>query len=205
MLVGVDFDNTIVSYDQVFHREALAAGLIDAELPQTKLAVRQQIWDRYGDIVWQRLQGQIYGPKMSAAQMIDGALDFFRTCYELQIPTQIISHKTEYGHFDDSRTSLRQVALQWLEAQGFFAAGTGLQPELVSFENTRSEKIARINASGCSHFIDDLPEVLLDRQLSEQIRPILFAPAEKQAAASLFCCCSWEQVSALICAEAGYE
>ena len=32
MILGVDFDNTIVAYDSLFHRVALERGLIPADL-----------------------------------------------------------------------------------------------------------------------------------------------------------------------------
>ena len=32
----------------------------------------------------------------------------------------IVSHKTEYGHFDANQVKLRQAAHSWMTAQGFF-------------------------------------------------------------------------------------
>src|SRR5262245_43078397 len=43
MLIGVDFDNTIVSYDALFHRIATERDLIPADLPVNKTAVRDHL------------------------------------------------------------------------------------------------------------------------------------------------------------------
>ena len=42
-VLGVDFDNTIVSYDCLFHRVAAERGLIPASLVATKGAVRDYL------------------------------------------------------------------------------------------------------------------------------------------------------------------
>ena len=43
MIVGVDFDNTIVAYDALFHRVASERGLIPATVAATKIAVRDAL------------------------------------------------------------------------------------------------------------------------------------------------------------------
>ena len=40
MRIGLDFDNTIVTYDSLFHKVATEQGLVPASLPVSKLAVR---------------------------------------------------------------------------------------------------------------------------------------------------------------------
>lgn len=197
MLIGVDFDNTIVSYDVLFHREARLCGLIDSELPRLKSSVRQQIWERHGDLAWQRVQGQVYGPRMTQADPIPGALEFFKLCHSRGFPTCIVSHKTEFGHFDETLTPLRDVALLWLEEQGFFQQeSTGLSRDRVWFEPTREQKIERINALGCSHFIDDLPEVLLYPGLNPETERIWFCGAQEPCQ-GLLCCSDWSRIAAL--------
>ena len=37
MLIGVDFDNTIVCYDGLFHRVAVEQGLIPQKFPRVKV------------------------------------------------------------------------------------------------------------------------------------------------------------------------
>ena len=62
MRIGIDFDNTIITYDEVFRAAAQARGLIEKDFGGSKQAVRDAI--RLlpdGELAWQRLQGQVYG------------------------------------------------------------------------------------------------------------------------------------------------
>ena len=56
MLIGLDFDNTIVCYDRLFHRLAVERELIPPALTLSKQAVRDFL-DRVGGTVWTELQG----------------------------------------------------------------------------------------------------------------------------------------------------
>lgn len=198
MLIGVDFDNTIACYDLLFHRRALAAGLIEADLPKTKASVRRQVRERHGDLAWQRLQGEVYGPRMQEARLIPGVLEFFRRCRREGIEVRIVSHKTPFGHFDATRTSLPGAALRWMERNRFFETEqTGLTPHMVHFEPTRAEKIARIERLGCTHFIDDLPEVLLDADFPPQVGKILFSAEAVPDTPQLTHCPDWQAIAAL--------
>ena len=40
MVIGVDFDNTLICYDQIFHRLAVEEGLISRNVPAQKKAIR---------------------------------------------------------------------------------------------------------------------------------------------------------------------
>ena len=73
MLVGVDFDNTIVSYDALLHRLAVKRGLVSADLPRQ--AQRQG-----GGLPedWALLQGVAYGERIGEATAFPGAVEFFR-------------------------------------------------------------------------------------------------------------------------------
>lgn len=162
--IGIDFDNTIAGYDHVFAEAAVELGLGLAPAGAGKAGVRdalRRLPD--GESRWMRLQGQVYGRFMERARLIDGVGDFLRRCRSQGMPVAIVSHKTQYGHFDEARVDLRDAARRWMTAQGFFDPdGFGLDPTQVFFEPTRASKIARIAALGCTVFIDDLPEVLDD-------------------------------------------
>src|SRR5262249_22819241 len=60
MLIGVDFDNTIVCYDELFHRVAVEQGLIPSTVPATKGEVRRDLEGRGLGDVWTELQGYVY-------------------------------------------------------------------------------------------------------------------------------------------------
>ena len=50
--IGVDFDNTIVCYDQVFHQVALEQGLIPPTLPVSKGGVRDHLRSVNNEDAW---------------------------------------------------------------------------------------------------------------------------------------------------------
>jgi hypothetical protein len=184
--IGIDFDNTIVGYDVVMCRIASERGLIDGNGERTKRAVRDQIRQLPdGEIEWQKLQALAYGPLMSEARLLEGADEFIRRCRYAGIAVFIVSHKTAYAKYDDTRTDLRAAAMQWMTAHRFFdPGGIGLSCRAVYFESTRADKIARIEQVGCSHFIDDLEEVFLEPSFPRGVEKILYAPDASTVSAS---------------------
>jgi hypothetical protein len=194
--IGIDFDNTIISYDDVFCNIAKQFGLIDTAFSGRKQSVRDAI--RLlpdGELAWQRLQGQVYGKGIVQARMIAGVDAFLRRCRTEECPVVVVSHKTEYGHFDPDRINLRKAALNWMTAQGLFEAEYGMPLENVYFESTRQQKLGRINALGLTHFIDDLEEVLTDPHFPPNVMRILFAHAdERPGMASYIRCSTWHEI-----------
>jgi hypothetical protein len=176
--IGIDFDNTIVSYDALMRRVAVDRGLIDEAEGRTKRDVRDRIRQLPdGDVEWQKLQALVYGPLMRDAQPITGVEEFIRRCRHAGIPVFIVSHKTEYAGYDETRTNLRTAALEWMTMHHFFEPdGLDLGRDNVYFESTRTDKIDRIRRIGCSHFIDDLEEVFLEPSFPADVQKILYAP-----------------------------
>jgi hypothetical protein len=205
--IGIDFDNTLIDYDGVFVSEARERGLIGLDIAGTKRAVRDAI--RLlpdGELTWQRLQGYVYGAGIGGAVPFAGAGDFLRCCAGRGIAVYIVSHKTRYGHFDPARIDLREAARRWLIAQGMMIPGM-LAPEggvipadHVFFEDDRAQKLARIAALGCTHFIDDLEEVFADPGFPPGVRRILFAATG--AACCEAHCIDWPQISAALFGDA---
>lgn len=196
--IGVDFDNTIAGYDQAFARAAREAGLGDDELVGSKKTIRDAIRRLpEGEIEWQRLQGQVYGRLMPQAVLVDGVGEFLSRCRRRRVPVNVISHKTEYGHHDPSRVNLRDAARQWMADQGFFARnGFAIPPENVFFEDTRQDKIARIAALGCSHFIDDLEEVFQESSFPPNVARYLLAVGTQRLPQGPFTACrTWTEIA----------
>jgi hypothetical protein len=194
--IGIDFDNTIIAYDQVFCAAAKLGGLINADFIGGKQAVRDSI--RLlpdGELTWQRLQGQVYGRGISGATLIPGVDAFLRRCRVEECSVSIISHKTEFGHYDPDRVNLRDAARNWMVANGLVESEFGIPPSSIFFEGTRSEKLARIASLACTHFIDDLEEVLLDPEFPPNVERILFAEREgSNSAAPYIVCSSWRDI-----------
>jgi hypothetical protein len=107
----------------------------------------------------------------------------------------IISHKTEYGHYDPDRLNLRQAARDWMAACRLLDGEYGISATSVFFESTRAEKLARIGALSCTHFIDDLEEVLSDPGFPPKTTRILFSGQEEaRLDAPYVVCASWSEI-----------
>jgi hypothetical protein len=194
--IGLDFDNTIIRYDDVFVTAAVERGLVPHDFRGTKQAVRDAI--RLlpdGEIDWQKLQGHVYGKAIGGASAFDGLDSFLRRARETGAPVAIVSHKTEFGHFDPDRVNLRDAAMTWMEARGFFAAdGFALARTDVHFAATRAEKLARISMLRCDVFVDDLEEVLTDPEFPEAVERILLSEHAEQNGAPYRVCRSWRSI-----------
>jgi hypothetical protein len=176
LCIGIDLDNTIVSYDGLFYQLASDEGLVPVGFPRHKDAIRDEIRRRpEGNATWTRLQALAYGPYMNSATAFPGAIRFFERCHQSGYRVQIVSHKTETAWLDGSQVYLREAALRWLESHGFLST-LGLSKENVFFETTRQEKVSRISTLGCTHFIDDLPEVFAENHFPSQTQRLLFSP-----------------------------
>ena len=177
-IIGVDFDNTLISYDDVIYHVALEKGLISSGTRKNKKDVRDRIRQLPdGETQWQRLQAIVYGPRIGEGRLIDGVEIFFEHCKHHQVRVYIVSHKTEYANFDETRTNLRMAALTWMTKNRFFETdGLGLSQEAVYFESTRPEKIERIKYLQCTHFIDDLEEIFLEDSFPTNVEKVLYTP-----------------------------
>lgn len=181
MLIGVDFDNTIVRYDALFHALAVERALTPPDLPVSKGAVRDYLRRVDQEDAWTELQGIAYGQRMREAQPFPGVEAFFARCRALQVPVCIVSHRTRQPYLGEPY-DLHQSARDWLEVWGFHQLDRiGLPRERVFFELTKEEKAARIAALGCTHFVDDLPEFLDLPAFPAGIEKFLFDPTSQHS------------------------
>jgi hypothetical protein len=183
-VIGVDFDNTLVSYDSLMHRIAAEQGLINSSVPTNKRHIRDAIRELPdGELLWQKVQALAYGPRINESRLMEGVQSFFQDCRRHEIPVYIVSHKTKFASADPGGTNLREAALGWMERNGFFDPDVlGVAREDVYFEATRKQKIMRIVSVGCTHFIDDLAETFLEDGFSAEIKKLLFDPHGHQSA-----------------------
>jgi len=176
MVIGIDFDNTIVSYDELFHRLATERGLIPAGFPCRKALVRDHLRQLGREDAWTELQGYVYGVRMVEAPAFPGVIEFFTHAQQASLPLYIVSHKTKQPVIGLPH-DLHQAARDWLEAHGFFdACRAGFSPARVFLEVTRQDKVAKIAELGCTHFIDDLEETFREETFPANVEKILFAP-----------------------------
>ena len=94
-LLGLDFDNTLVRYDQLFHRLALEKRLIKESLPADKTAIRDYLRSQDQDEHFTLLQGEVYGPRILEAQPAVGMLKALGELHQRGVPMVLVSHKTK--------------------------------------------------------------------------------------------------------------
>ena len=179
-VIGVDFDNTIICYDQLFFDLAVKQSLIDRSIHPMKTDIRDAIrrLDN-GEIKWQKLQALVYGPMIDQARLFDGVKDFLVLCRKMAVKIYVVSHKNQFAAQDENKCDLRVAALGFLKHQGLLTESHGLSESSIYFESTRQEKIKRIARLKCDIFIDDLPETFLEEGFPKGIQKILFNSEEK--------------------------
>ncbi len=195
-VVGLDLDNTIVSYGNVLYRRALSWGWIPSGAPMCKRAIRDRV--RLlpdGETKWQELQAYIYGPGMRDAELIGGVEAFIEACRERGASIYIVSHKTQFAAATPEGPDLRETALSWMKQCGLLDGRLGLTQRHVYFESTRTGKIERIRALGCTHFVDDLVETFSAPVFPADVVKLLYAPDDDSSASGDWLrFASWEAI-----------
>jgi hypothetical protein len=178
MRIGIDFDNTIVSYDHLFHKVALEKGLIPESSAQNKISVRNYLREQNKEFEWTLLQGEVYGPKITDAAPCKGVIEFIKTAQSKKHEIFIISHRTKFP-FLGPKYDLHKAAQNWLDK---FLVMHDIDLALKSnafFELTKEDKISRISYLNCDVFIDDLPEILDMEGFLNKTNRILYDPENK--------------------------
>ena len=171
--LGLDFDNTLINYDEVFFKLALEKNLIPPSINKDKKSVRKYFIDNNIEDEFINLQGEVYGLKVLEAKQSFGMFEALRSLkdnYELII----VSHKTKYP-YSGKKYDLHKAASNWLEVNKFFDQnGLAIKRENVYFEITKENKISRIEQLDISFYIDDLQSIL--SMINPSIKRILYSP-----------------------------
>ena len=182
-LLGLDFDNTLVQYDKLFHQLALEKGLIHPSVPVNKTAIRDHLRSQDLDEQFTLLQGEVYGLRILEAEPAEGILDVLAYLHQQSVPMVLVSHKTRTP-YKGPKYDLRKAALNWLKKYNFFEKSFldwGFSN--VYFEDTKPSKISRISALKCTHYLDDLPEII--ENLDPSIHGIWYNPLGRKNVKSL--------------------
>ena len=190
-LLGLDFDNTLVRYDKLFHKLALEKNLIEQEIPANKTAIRDYLREQGKEEEFTLLQGEVYGPRILEAEPAEGMLQALNELNENGIQMVIVSHKTRTPYMGPPY-DLHKAAWNWLDKYKFFSdVGLKWERSQVYFEETKHTKISRIKTLECSHYIDDLPEIL--EQIPEKIKRILYDPMDIHKESNYQKISTWEK------------
>ncbi len=174
MRIGLDFDNTIVSYDTLFHAVAVAQGHIPASVAADKNAVRDWLRNAGKEDIWTQLQGYVYGARMQEAQAYPDAVAVMSALKRMGHQLFIVSHKTRHPYLGPAY-DLHGAARAWIASHLEEDAAPLVAQEDVHFHERKEDKIASIAALGCEAFLDDLPEILLHEEFPSGTKRFLFS------------------------------
>ncbi len=197
MHIGLDFDNTIVSYDALFHRVAMDEGLITEDIPCSKVSIRDYLRRIGKEGFWTEMQGTVYGHRMSEALVYPGVIDSLKWARESGIKLSIVSHKTKYP-FLGPQYDLHEAARDWIRCNLNDQNQPLIASDNIYFEPTKELKIARISRVGCNLFIDDLPEIFENSEFPLHVKKILFDPDNHHHALDLTRLKNWSGVPSII-------
>ena len=172
MIIGIDFDNTIINYDEVFYQFALKSNLINSSTPKQKVYIKNKIIKNFSEKKWTQLQGKVYSKGIFMASIFDDCLNTMHKLDKNGHKIIIISHKTKYPVLGE-KFNLHINTKIWikkniLEKKNF----KNFSINDVHFNQTQNQKIKKILDKNCDIFIDDLEKVLF--KLPENIFKIIF-------------------------------
>ncbi len=175
MVIGIDFDNTIVSYDLLFKQLALEKALVPSDFPANKALIRDHLRSTGREPLWTAMQGEAYGPRMGEAVAFPGVKNAIARLIQSGVEVRIVSHKTK-SPISGPQFDLHRAAQAWLDKENFWTPDVGMRQEHAFFEPTKELKLARIALEGCEAFVDDLPEILVSPLFPVAVRRYLFDP-----------------------------
>lgn len=177
MRIGLDLDNTIVSYDKSIAQLAVELFKLSEDVCLTKLGIRDYMRAEGRESEWTILQGELYGPGMRYAEPYEGAVETMEKLIAAGHELIIISHRTRRpyaGQAHDLHAAARGWVASRLQVSGIL--GTVGDNSYVHLLETREEKLKMIGHMGCEAFLDDLPEILCSSIFPPATKGILFDP-----------------------------
>ena len=94
--------------------------------------------------IWQKLQGKVYGEFISNAKIFDGLKKFIIHSNLKNCKIFIISHKTQFGHYDEKKISLRKAALDFLNSKKILSPYvTGIKKKIYFFLLLEEKKLTK--------------------------------------------------------------
>jgi hypothetical protein len=207
LIIGIDLDNTIIDYRNAFWHTALSTGIFTekdkisfsnnhGQVPNKNEIKNRLILEEGGNYKWESLQGQVYGQYIHNAGIYPGVANFLLHSKVRGVKVYIISHKTEFGHYDKSQTPLRKAALNFLEQKDILSGDYGIQEKDIFFFDARRKKVNMVAELNCTYFIDDLPEVFREEGFPENTTEILFDIQSEHAMNYTFN--SWRGINELV-------
>mgnify|MGYP001278637665 CR=1 FL=1 len=166
--VGIDFDNTIINYSDIYQDIAKSLGANPSNIINKndfKLFLHQKY---KSNSYWTQQQGITYGKKIGLGTAHAGFSQFVSFSKEQNFKIFIVSHKTKYPAYGEN-IHLREQAIDWLKSNE-----SRIQRSDIFFANSLDEKVDIIKQLNCNIFVDDLLQVLTHHKFPQTTQPVLF-------------------------------
>jgi len=196
MIIGLDLDNTIVSYENVFPKIAEQQKLVPEGSCQSKIAVRDFLRQHDREAEWTELQGYVYGKCMDSADVFPQVLETLHAWSSQGFSFYILSHKTQFPCAGPA-FDLHATAREWI-AKTFAELKKSLPESHIHFFPSKEDKISAIKQYQCDVFVDDLPEILMADHFPTDCKPVLFDPANKHCDSELPHVNEWRKLATLV-------
>jgi len=196
--IGLDFDNTIVSYADAFRRICEDKASIPKEVKRSRSGVKDYLLSSNQEDKWTLLQGELYGPGMRYATPFDGCIEAIKALEERN-KVYIVSHRSKkpYGGQD---YELHNYAREWIKNHLSGSRLANEMKEYVSFHEALEQKVEAIRMLKLDIFVDDLEKVLLHPSFPENTERILFSQQTSVSLcnAGLRCVSQWSDIKCLL-------
>ena len=156
-IIGVDFDNTIINYLNVF-KKILRQNKITFGKNLNKAIFKKKIIKKFSENYYTQIQSILYGKNILFASKFANVkknLTKLKKNYTLYL----ISHKSKYPILGE-KINLRKKALEWLKKNNLYGYKKVFNKKNIFFEEKFDDKIKKIKQLKCDYFIDDLSTIL---------------------------------------------
>ena len=190
--IGIDFDNTIVNYDNSFYQEGIKRKIFNINTPKknSKNRLKKKLISINKEHEWTKIQGLVYGKNFDKAKPYKGSVKFINNfCKKKKFQLFIITNKTLYPIIGE-KINLHNKSKKWIFKNNIFKGKNKKWiKKHVFFLKSKNEKIKKIIKLKCNYFIDDLTEIL--NLLPKKIKPIHFDPYKKNKKSNIK---SWQDL-----------
>lgn len=193
MIIGLDFDNTIACYDQAIARFAREMFALPAEIPPTKLGLRDYLRAAGREPEWTAFQGHLYGPGMDYAEPFPGAIEAIAALQDAGHKTFIVSHRTKHP-YAGPKHDLHASARAWMTGKLGHGGRRLFNEDQIFLNEHLADKVAMINTLACDVFLDDLPEVLGHAAFPAKAKKLWFSAKAPPAGSDMIQIKHWNEL-----------
>jgi hypothetical protein len=167
--IGIDLDNTIINYQNSFKKYLNQKKIYLKNIDKKKI---KSVLTRNKIISWTEAQEEIYGNFITFAQPYKYFKEFEKFAIKQKIKLFIISHKTKYSQFS-KKYNLHSISNKWIEENIL------KKKYKIIYSKTLNQKIKKIKEVKPKYFIDDLDEVLNNKDFPKKVNKIYFSKKRK--------------------------